>query len=789
MRVLLRRQLCVAIAMACFVRMAAGAQIECRLSAKHSAAYNRVEIRFPNLFEVDNPDDPRQADVEGVFVSPSGREWRVPGFLYQDFARQDGHIVPRGKPEWCVRFAPIEPGQWNARVRARVAGKTFSAEAGAFEVTPARARGFLRRSKANPRALEFENGEPLVAIGSNLFPTDAEETTLGKPLGSRRAVEVIRYLERTAKAGGTFCRLRMDYNHLPIEMTADEATGYQGPGRYHAQSCWEVDQIVEAAERLGVTLMLCIECANTTVDNYEGKGSFPLRYNYYLSKYGGPLHSSDAREQFWTDPEVKRLFLQKIRYCVARWGASSAVGVWEFFNELCMWPNRVDQIVAWHRDLAARWRSADPYKRPITSSLLQPYSPEAYWWRVFDAPEIDLVQYHTYDFDDLARGIGTWNLEIEDRADKPLFVGEFGSDRHLWKELDADAKAADGEPTVNRHHRLDPTGVHLHNGIWAAGMTGAVGALPWFTCDYVDPCDLYHVYTGFSRFTADWKLNAGAWRPVATRVSANLDGAGHDRWAPFPLPLNERPWARREEVYTIGRDGSIGYQHAGASGSRSTATFVNTFLFASDPSFWPTFEVDYPADGRLIVTVRYVAADPDTETVSLIVQLDDQEVARRSFPVGEGRGKKSAYLQQKNEWISTYDDQIAIAVPAGTRRIRLGSSGKGRMSVDYTLTPYLDRVLSTYRAYAMGLGDEVRLWVHNTQNTHVNHYREKAPTKAPPAVIRVPTNSSGRYEVEWWDTYKGEPTRHDRVEADEGILTLWFPGTTSDEACIIRRVP
>ena len=184
----------------------------------------------------------------------------MPGFLYRDFEREGDRIVSRGQPEWRVRFTPEEAGRWKASVHAMVGGKTFSGDAGTFDVTKAAARGFLRRAKANLLAFEFENGTPLIAIGSNIFP----RTSLGQPVGSQRAVDVIRYLERERAAGATFCRLRLDSWFIPIELTSDKITGYEGPGRYHPQSCWEVDQIVAAAERLGITLQFCISNATPT---------------------------------------------------------------------------------------------------------------------------------------------------------------------------------------------------------------------------------------------------------------------------------------------------------------------------------------------------------------------------------------------------------------------------------------------------------------------------------------------------------------------------------------------
>ena len=752
-------------AIVCVLPAIAATGIQCRLSAESVPAYGRIEIRLRDAWKLDNPDDPRQADISGIFTSPSGREWRMPGFLYRDFEREGDRIIPRGQTEWRVRFTPEEPGRWKASVRAAVGGETYTGDGGNFEVTKDGARGFLRRSKANSLALEFDNGAPLIAIGSNVFP----KTLPGRPMGTQRAVDVIRYLEHTAAAGGKFCRLRVDSGYIPIELARDPVNGYQGPGRYHPQSCWEVDQIVAAAERLGITLQFCISDALTTsnpAEKYEGIPDLGDTFNYFMKSRGGPL---DAREQFWTNPEVKRLLLQKMRYSVARWGGSPAIGVWEFFNEIKLTPETIDAIADWHRELAGKWRAVDPYKHLITTSPVGGYKTADYWWKLF-VPELDVIEYHTYSFEDLAAGIAGWNRDIVRQTDRPLLVGEFGSLRKLRLELGS----------LGSDPRFDPTGLHLHNGIWASAMTGAAGALPWFIINYIDKLDLYHIYTGFSRFAADWKINAGPWRPVSASAQADFDKIGKDRWGPLELPTHDAMAQADADVYRINRDGSIG---GGSS--------PNGFLFGprAHPNYRrpPTFEVDYPREGTFAVTVKFVVGRAGEET-PLLIELDGQPAVRKVFSSGEGHGKSAAHSSQYKVWTNTYDEEVAVPVPAGKHRLRVDTQGPDRVSVGYRLAPYADRSLSIYRVYAMGLGGEARLWVQNSTNTAVNHLHKHPPLDKPPATLRVAVSEPGRYEAEWWDTAKGVPTRRATVESKDGFVSLDFPGTLSDEACKLRLV-
>ena len=727
-----------------------------QISATTIAAFQRIELRATNSFHVDNPDDPRQIDVEAIFTAPSGKPWHMPGFLYHDLKRTEKGLEPNGELQWCARFTPTEPGSWTAYLQVTFTGKTHQSPKVPFQVTETEGRGFLRRAEANPLALEFQNGDHFFAIGSNVFPS----TRLGQPIADDRAAQVIQYLKKTAAAGGTFCRLRMDSWWLPIEATADPVTGYQGPGRYHPQACWEIDRIVEAAEHLGITLIFCISNSNSNVDARDKRRG---QYNFYLKENGGPLESN---EQFWTDPEVRHLFQQKIRYCVARWGASPAVGMWEFFNEVELPRDKAETIIQWHRSLARDWRALDPYERPITTS--PGFSAAEQRYQLFATPEMDVFQYHTYDFNDLAEGMARCNSRIITRVPKPLLVGEFGSPEMLHVHL------RQGDL------RLDLQGIHLHNGIWAATMSGSVGALPWFIRGYIDPSDLYHVYTGLSRFCTDWKINQKPWLPIKATAIADKEALETSRWGRLDLPVLRKFERPQADLYTLGHDGSLG-----------TDADVNGYLWGTgghrDLRRPPTFDVEFPADGRFIVTVHAVIGRPGTQT-PVTVELDGRQIAQRVFDVGPGKGKDSFETPSGNYNVK-YDEQIVIPISAGQHHIRVSAEGTDRAEVSYTLDPYADPTRTLYRVLAMGCNDEIRLWLQHAQHTDARRAEGHLPTSAPPATIHIPKMQPGRYEVEWWDTVTGKPICKETVTSRDGTLTIPHPGTLTDEAAKIRRLP
>jgi hypothetical protein len=346
-------------------------------------------------------------------------------------------------------------------------------------------------------------------------------------------------------------------------------------------------------------------------------------------------------------------------------------------------------------------------------------------------------------------------------------IGEFGTLKSLRESV-----AGQGEANA----AIDPDGLHIHNAIWASAMSGAAGALAWPIESYINRRNLYHVYTGLSRFAADWKINAGPWRPLAATITADAGKLGARRWGSLDLPTAGEFASPESDVYQVGRDGSI---RGGA---------INGLLFGpgahKDLRRPPTFEVDYPVAGKFVVGVRFVVSKAGSEA-PLLIDLDGKEMVRKIFAVGEGQGKKATHIPQFDNWNVIYDQEVAIDVPAGRHRIRVDTLATDRMAVAYTLAPYADRTGTLYRVLALGCGNDVRLWVQNAAHTYANRFRGRGPTDAPPAELRVPVPHPGRYEVQWWDTAEGLPTRHQIVEAADGALRMAFPGTLCDEACHI----
>ncbi len=114
-------------------------------------------------------------------------------------------------------------------------------------------------------------------------------------------------------------------------------------GYYNPLDCFMLDQIVDAARRDGIYLMLCA----ITRDLYMDSLSKPESPEYRQA-------TADAKKF--------------MRYAVARWGYSTSVAAWEYFNE--MDPGKpTDEFYA---QLGRYLEQIDIYRHPRTTSTWSP---------------------------------------------------------------------------------------------------------------------------------------------------------------------------------------------------------------------------------------------------------------------------------------------------------------------------------------------------------------------------------------------------------------------------------
>ena len=460
--------------------------------------YGKFEVVIETNAQYKNPFDPKEVDIQLHFITPSGEKHIMPAFYDEE----------DGQPIWKARYAPMEIG--NYRYYA-VLGETKTDER-KFECIVGESKGFIRLSPDDYRYFQFDSGDSYFIIGHNVCWTDDYE----------------RYFKNMAAHGENYTRIWMIHWNVALEWSGGD---YPGLGRYHLDKAKRIDHILELAEKYGIYIMLCLESFNTL----RIRNPYPAyQGNPYSKENGGML---EKPEQFFTNPEARDLFKRRLRYLVARYSYSPYIHCWEFWNEVDIIEKYISsEAVEWHKEMARYLRQIDPMKHPITTSFAGTKGDPAIW----QLPEMEFTQNHQYNSKDMAESISQWTKHNISEFKKPHVFGEFGTDA--------------GGPRSEK----DPDGIALHNGIWAAPLSGSAGtAMLWWWDNYIEPRNLYYHFKPFAEFVKDIDWHRSGFRDIEINnpeTQLRIFGLQNDKEAILWLQNSQHTWFRafnKEPIVTI----------------------------------------------------------------------------------------------------------------------------------------------------------------------------------------------------------------------------------------------
>ena len=101
-------------------------------------------------------------------------------------------------------------------------------------------------------------------------------------------------------------------------------------GNYSLESAWRVDYVLEAAQRMGVHVLIELMSYNSLNDIAVEYGDWSN--SPYNQRNGGPLLHPEA---FFSNPVARAAFANRARYMVARYAAFDSLLAWELWNEVC----------------------------------------------------------------------------------------------------------------------------------------------------------------------------------------------------------------------------------------------------------------------------------------------------------------------------------------------------------------------------------------------------------------------------------------------------------------------
>lgn len=695
--------------------------------------YGRLELTVDLGATYDNPYDPDDIALDAIFTTPSGKELTVPGFLMVEQQREvldDNELmVPQDNGVWKVRFAPVETGRYGYQLRLRDRTGTVTGGEGSLNVTDSRRKGFVRQSKADPHYLAFDSGDGYFAIGHNL-PIYHTSGQLGDEAMRR------------------FAAARENYNRWWMCSYGFGIEWMDKLGWYRQDAAARIDLSLDVAEELGLYYMMCMDTHQDFRENGWEK-------NPFNAKNGGPCETPG---DWFTNETARELYRKRLRYTVARWGYSPNVLCWEFGNEFEGWANSPNEIkLPWHREMSDYLRSIDPFGHLITTSFWSKTGPEEFW----RLPNIDIVQTHCYTNDDanVAAPIRDYCLHQWRTFEKPHVFGEFGIRSHTT--------------TADK----DPEGWGIHNALWSGLFSFAAGGpMPWWHESYIDKLDLYFHFTALANFVADLPLGTARWRPLETTEPEYLDPDREPETRDAEIATRTQ-WGKPEHnEFVLLPDGTI-------QGGRQPLHLLQG-QGHQDLKNPPTFVVDYPKDGQFIAHVSVVS-----NSGLLRIWVDDELALERELPCGEGLGKGSQWREQWNLWETTYDEDIAVPVPAGRHRIRIENFGKDWVRMPtYTFTGC--KVLDKPNLLVAGMKTEglAMLWLQNRDSSWFNHAGNSEVGRVDPCSLALLDLPNGSYEMEWWETWRGEPSRTETVTVQGRRLPLTLPALETDVAIKLKKL-
>ncbi len=706
-----------------------------------------------------NPFNPDLIDINAYFTSPSGKTYKVPAFLDQPFQRSltgnKESVEPVGKPIWRVRFTPSAVGAWSYRVTLGSGNHQRDISEARFRVIASENPGFIRRSASRPGLFAYDNTRLYFPVGENMCW-----------FGDRGTYDYDRWLGDLQKSGGDWIRLWMWENKCGIEwgkkdeLSADPTSryiGYHGVGVYSLENAWKVDRILDTASYHGIKVMICFGTyGEFNSGGYFNEGSWGR--NPYNAANGGPCAKP---ADFWTNPDARRLYQQRLRYIIARYGWRTNIFGWEFWNE-------ANAPVAWIAEMARYIKGtgefaghpADPYGHLLSTT----YGNDAIW----KLPEIDFTMTHDYGTGNIPDYAPVIHADANRHAayDKPHLMAEFGID---WRKPDTD---------------YDPEGrgVNLHNALWSALASGDGGTgMIWWWDNYIAPKNVYGPFRAVRQFVDAMKLTGPIWQPLQCGTPRATTGT--EALVDLNVPANGA-WGKAD---------ASDYQLLPSSGKANTNR-IPSFLYSpakADLRTTPTFHVRYSKPGRFILHVNEVSA-----SAHLVILRDGQPVKELDFNAAPPTDKsvtpdyaRTEYERDYGIYKATYGKEYAIDVPAGDHAVTLAVTAGDWLSLSgITLTDYRSSRYADVNTYGMTDGKMAILWAQNP----LHNWKSVADKRAIPMLhgleMSVAGLPKGRYMVAWWDTEAGVVTHTEEVGATGDGLTLRLPDIATDIAAQITPI-
>lgn len=391
--------------------------------------YDKAEFQINVKEKFSNPFDSREIALNMILTNPAGEKVFLPCYF------ESGDSL---NSIWKARFAPRQAGDYNYHFELIKKGKKIAELGdGTFTAAASVEDGFLHINDF--WTLKFDSGKPFRGIGENV---GWEARSFQDPKWTYDYL-----LPTLSNNGANFFRCWLAPNNFPLEWKkVTETKRYSDTDEYfNPGGIKRLDEVIEMLDSLGLYVMMAFDSHNTLIEGNQWE-----IHNYNV-KNGGPASNPT---EFFTLKESREKYKNRLRYLVARWGYSTNIGAWEFFNEIdnAAFSRRDsiriphEAITSWHKEMAAYLKEIDPYDHIVTTSVSHREIKGMYALN-----ELDLNQMHIYKrTKQIPEEIGMYNKAY----DKPFCWGEFGYEWDWNKDFSKIAEGLDHDYKIGLWYGL-----------------------------------------------------------------------------------------------------------------------------------------------------------------------------------------------------------------------------------------------------------------------------------------------------------------------------------------------
>ncbi|WP_440876574.1 hypothetical protein [Thalassotalea sp. PLHSN55] len=367
-----------------------------------------------NTYVVANWQSPYQsADiaVDLTIVTPSKQQLTLPGYYVSGQSGELSH--------WQFKFTPAEVGTYTVKVLINNNNMLQHGKTEQFTVSQSTLKGFLRSN--DKWSFQYDNGQLFRGLGENFGweKRDNDDSKFFKELHEKPRFNYDYMLKSLSEDGANIFRTWMIFWNLPVDFQhVDNNARYENTNeRFNPSGIKRMNELLDIASKYDMKMILSLDSHAA----FSGQG---WNFNSYNTKNGGP---AETVAEFFTSDEAKQRYKDKLRFMVAKWGYSSQIAAWEFFNEIdnVMYNGEHqhisdDIIVAWHKEMSEYLAIIDAHNHLITTSISHREVDG-----LFDLPSIDINQSHLYK---VTNDIPEIISKFEKAHDAPYFVGEFSAE-------------------------------------------------------------------------------------------------------------------------------------------------------------------------------------------------------------------------------------------------------------------------------------------------------------------------------------------------------------------------